>query len=59
MTIQRFFAAYMASSSSVESPSLPESRHALGLFELPDDLRVLDLDDPAQLVRLGRARRRW
>nr|WP_271209449.1 RES domain-containing protein [Rhodococcus wratislaviensis]GLK33996.1 hypothetical protein GCM10017611_08390 [Rhodococcus wratislaviensis] len=39
--------------SMLEFPLLPGSRRALGVFELPDDLRVLDLDDPAQLVRLG------
>jgi len=33
-------------------PRSRASRRALGVFELPDDLRVLDLDDPAQLVRL-------
>ncbi|MEU1999940.1 hypothetical protein ACH47B_01885 [Rhodococcus sp. NPDC019627] len=32
---------------------LPGSRRALGALELPDDLRILDLDDPAQLVPLG------
>ncbi|WP_236603743.1 hypothetical protein [Rhodococcus sp. WAY2] len=34
-------------------PQLPGSHRALGTFRLPDDLRVLDLDDPAQLVRLS------
>ena len=37
----------------MEFPLPPGSRRALGVFELPDDLRVLDLDDLAQLVRLG------
>lgn len=31
-------------------PLLPGSRRALGTYALPDDLRVLDLDDPAALV---------
>ncbi|MEU2005197.1 RES family NAD+ phosphorylase [Rhodococcus sp. NPDC019627] len=39
--------------SMLEFPLLPGSRRALGVFELPDDLRILDLDGPAQLVRLG------
>ncbi|KAF0966620.1 RES domain-containing protein [Rhodococcus sp. T7] len=39
--------------SMLEFPLLPGSRRALGVFELPDDLRILDLDDPAELVRLG------
>ncbi|MDG3017236.1 RES domain-containing protein [Speluncibacter jeojiensis] len=39
--------------SMFEFPMLPGARRALGVFELPDDLRILDLDDPAQLVRLG------
>ena len=34
-------------------PALPGARRALGVYRLPDDLRVLDLDDPAQLVRLS------
>jgi hypothetical protein len=36
-----------------EFPQLPGARRALGTFRLPDDLRILDLDDPAHLVRLG------
>ncbi|HUH69543.1 MAG TPA: RES domain-containing protein [Mycobacterium sp.] len=40
-------------SSMLKFPQLPGARRALGVYELPDDLRVLDLDDPAQLVRLG------
>lgn len=39
--------------SMFEFPVVPGARRSLGVFELPDDLRVLDLDDPAQLVRLG------
>jgi hypothetical protein len=39
--------------SMFEFPQLPGSRRALGTFRLPDDLRILDLDDPAQLVRLS------
>jgi hypothetical protein len=37
----------------LEFPQLPGARRALGIYQLPDDLRVLDLDDPAQLTRLG------
>ncbi|MGZ6840050.1 MAG: RES domain-containing protein [Frankiaceae bacterium] len=37
-------------SSMFEFPQVPGSRRALGVFELPDDLRVLDLDDPAALL---------
>ncbi len=39
--------------SMLEFPQLAGSRRALGVYSLPDDLRVLDLDEPAQLVRLG------
>lgn len=39
--------------SMLEFPQLPGARRALGIFELPDELRILDLDDPNQLVRLG------
>jgi hypothetical protein len=39
--------------SILDFPQLPGAQRALGTYELPDDLRVLDLDDPAQLVRLG------
>jgi hypothetical protein len=39
--------------SMLEFPQIPGGRRALGVYQLPDDLRVLDLDDPAQLVRLG------
>ena len=31
-------------------PLLPGSRRALGVYRLPDTLRVLDLDDPAELL---------
>ncbi len=34
-------------------PALPGARRALGTYALPDSLRVCDLDDPAQLSRLG------
>lgn len=34
-------------------PLLPGSQRALGVFRLPDDLRLLDLDDPRVLVELG------
>jgi RES domain len=39
--------------SMLDFPQLPGAQRALGTYELPDDLRFLDLDDPAQLVRLG------
>lgn len=39
--------------SMLQFPQIPGARRALGVFDLPDDLRVLDLDDPAQLLRLG------
>lgn len=31
-------------------PLIPGAHRALGIYHLPDDLRLLDLDDPAQLV---------
>ena len=34
-------------------PALPGSRRALGVFDLPDDLPLLDLDDPQILLRRG------
>jgi hypothetical protein len=34
-------------------PALPGSRRALGVFDLPDDLPLLDLDDPETLLRRG------
>ena len=39
--------------SMLEFPQLPGARRALGVYQLPDQLRILDLDDPAQLVRLS------
>jgi hypothetical protein len=39
--------------SMLQFPQIPGSRRAMGVYQLPDDVRVLDLDDPAQLVRLG------
>jgi hypothetical protein len=39
--------------SMLQFPQIPGSRLAMGVYQLPDDVRVLDLDDPAQLVRLG------
>jgi hypothetical protein len=36
----------------LEFPQLPGARRAIGVYHLADDLRVLDLDDPAQLMRL-------
>ena len=37
--------------SMFETPYLPGGRRALAVFEVPDDLPVLDLDDPAELIR--------
>jgi hypothetical protein len=37
----------------VEFPQIPGSRKALGIYDLPDDLRYVDLDDPQRLVDLG------
>src|SRR4051794_15076519 len=39
--------------SMFEVPFLPGARRALGVFRLPDDLRLRDLDDPRVLVELG------
>lgn len=39
--------------SMFEFPMLPGARRALGIYTLPDDLRVLDLNDPAELVQRG------
>lgn len=39
--------------SMFETPYLPGGRRALGVFGLPDDLRLRDLDDPRALVDLG------
>lgn len=39
--------------SMFDFPLIPGARRALGVFRLPDDLRICDLDDPAQLTRLG------
>ncbi len=34
-------------------PAVPGARKTLGVYELPDDLRICDLDDPHRLVELG------
>ncbi|GAC1324852.1 MAG: hypothetical protein NVSMB25_22770 [Thermoleophilaceae bacterium] len=34
-------------------PQIAGSRRALGIYDLPDDLPYLDLDDPQRLVDLG------
>lgn len=34
-------------------PLIPGSRKALGIYEIPDDLPYVDLDDPQRLVELG------
>lgn len=39
--------------SMFDFPLVPGARRALGTYSLPDDLRVLDLDDPRQLMRLS------
>jgi hypothetical protein len=36
--------------SMFEFPFLPGARRALGTYTVPDDLRVLDLNDPAEVV---------
>ncbi|MFD4366192.1 RES family NAD+ phosphorylase [Rhodococcus sp. NPDC058521] len=36
-----------------EFPAMPGARRAIGTYEVPDDLRICDLDDPRQLDRLG------
>ena len=36
-----------------EFPHIPGSRKALGIYDLPDDLPYVDLDDPQRLVDLG------
>ncbi|PZU04624.1 MAG: hypothetical protein DI630_00480 [Gordonia sp. (in: high G+C Gram-positive bacteria)] len=36
-----------------EFPAVPGARRALGVYELPDDVRVCDLDDPHRLVEFG------
>ncbi len=36
-----------------EFPHIPGSRRALGIYDLPDDLPYVDLDDPQRLVELG------
>jgi hypothetical protein len=37
----------------LDFPLMFGARRALGIFGLPHDLRILDLDDPAQFVRVG------
>lgn len=39
--------------SMFDVPFLPEGRRALAVLQLPDDLRLLDLDDPRVLVELS------
>lgn len=39
--------------SMFDFPLIPGARRALGTFRVPNDLRILDLDDPTQLVRLN------
>lgn len=36
-----------------EFPHIPGSHKALGIYDLPDDLPYVDLDDPQRLVELG------
>ncbi len=36
-----------------EFPHIPGARRTLGVYELPDDLPYVDLDDPRRLVDLG------
>jgi hypothetical protein len=39
--------------SMFDFPAVPGARKTLGVYELPDDLRICDLDDPHRLVELG------
>jgi len=39
--------------SMFDFPAVPGSRRTLGVYKLPDDLRICDLDDPRRLVELG------
>lgn len=39
--------------SMFDFPAVPGARKALGVYELPDDLRICDLDEPHRLVELG------
>ncbi|HEX9833917.1 MAG TPA: RES domain-containing protein [Mycobacterium sp.] len=39
--------------SMFDFPAVPGARKTLGEYELPDDLRICDLDDPHRLVELG------
>lgn len=39
--------------SMFDVPFLPGGRRALGVYRLPDDLRLCDLDDPRVLLDLG------
>lgn len=39
--------------SMFEFPAVPGARRVLGVYDLPDDLRICDLDDPHRLVELG------
>lgn len=39
--------------SMFHAPQVPGARRALGVYWLPDDLQVLDLDDPTELVQRG------
>ncbi|MCH9699914.1 MAG: hypothetical protein K0U76_00760 [Actinomycetia bacterium] len=34
-------------------PAVPGARRTPGTYELPDDLRICDLDDPHRLMELG------
>jgi len=40
-------------SSMFDAPQVPGARRALGVYRLPDDLQVLDLDDPTELAQRG------
>ena len=39
--------------SMFDFPAVPSARKTLVVYELPDDLRICDLDDPHRLVELG------
>lgn len=39
--------------SMFEFPAIPAARRVLGVYELADDLRICDLDDPHRLIEVG------
>ena len=39
--------------SMFDFPALPGARKTLGVYELPDEVRICDLDDPHRIAELG------